>query len=337
MILAVALLSVNFAGQLTSPRSGPWPAGMANSKIAKESDFVQRLSAAMQKGPSRNPLDYPKQPQSAPAATTSQGGSRTLNITYTQTLPGADAEAMRHTNEALSDFRLGQSQPWVARKRLEAELMRTPDELVAKPLMDIEMAQGDFVSAYKVAVPFVRRRGGASRELLLRASLAAAKCGEVYPGQRELLVNYLVGSSDPGDILPFIPSGESPDVIAALSACAVGDDIGVHELSDGHVEGKSLPFYEMARSLDSTDPLFCAGAAIGLGQKCRYSEALKVLAGAYPRTRSGYMHDELLAMIRGYRATLKEVGEGHPLYPPPIQAGTGAGPTTIKPYSQALS
>ena len=312
-------------GQITlRPASGPWPTGMANSKFATQSDFVQRLSKAMEPRPDSSSLDYPKSaPSSAPASAVHQG-PRSTHVDGIPYSPAATAEAGRLSAEVENDTKIGlNGQPEIARKRLEAELFSNPSEQVAVPLMDVEMARGDFVSAYKVAVPFVRG-GYASIGTLLRASLAAAKCGEVYEGQRDFLVKHLVGGADPSEILPWLPSGDSPDVIAALSACAIGGELGSRKL-----DGRALPFYEMARSSDPTNPLFCEGSALCLAEKCRYTEAIKMLASAYARSRGG-MHDEIRASIWYYRRDLKEVGDGHP-YPPHTQPRTGAGSQTIKP------
>jgi hypothetical protein len=184
------------------------------------------------------------------------------------------------------------------------------------------MANGDFVDAYKVAVPYVKQ-GHAGTELLLRASLAAAKCGEVYDGQRAFLVNYLVGIFAPSTILPWLPSAESADVITTLSAFSVAEESGTRWR-----DARALPFYEMARSSDPTNPLFCSADAACLAEAYRYTEAIKVLASGYARARD-WLHDEIRASIWYYREALKKVGDGHPRYPPPVQPGAGS--QTIKP------
>ena len=259
-------------------------------------------------------------------ATSAGERPQTANVTYTTGSPEGLAESRRSDAEVRDDVKMAlDGKPGIARKRLEDELLlRNHSENVAVPLMDVEMANGDFASAYKVAVPYVKQ-GQPTNQLLLRASLAAAKCGEVYEGQRDFLVKHLVDIYAPSEVLPWLPSGESADAIATLSAYSIALEVGTRRR-----DGRALPFYEMARSSDPTNPLFCSGAAACLAEKYRYTEAITVLASAYARSRGG-MHDEIRASIWYDREALRKVGEGHPLYPPPVQSGTGAGPTTIKP------
>ena len=313
------LLSVS--GQVPlRPLVGPWPLAMAETKMAKQSDFVRRLSAAMLPRPSSNSLDYPKPAPPSVAVLVVHQGPRSTHVGGIPYSQAAAIEAGRLNAEVESDAKMGLSgQPEIARRRLEAELLKNPSEQVAVPLMDVEMASGDFASAYKVAVPFVRR-GNATTQFLLRASLAAAKCGEVYEGQRDFLVKHLVDIYAPSEIRVWLPSGESAEVVATLSAYSVAAELGTRRR-----DGRALPFYEMARSSDPTNPLFCSGAAASLAELNRYSEAIKVLASAYGRARD-WLHDEIRGSIWYYRRDLKEVGDGHP-YPPPVATV----PTAIKP------
>lgn len=191
-----------------------------------------------------------------------------------------------------------------ARARLQDDLLKYPNELIALPLLDVDLTQGDYVGAYKVAVPFVRR-GRASERLRLRASMAAAGVGEVYPGQRQFLETVLSHQHSTPDDVAALPTGESPQDLLAFSALAISN-----EYFETGEYAQAVPFTPVFLSWDPANPALGTAAAAEYTFAGQYKKAIAILQGELrkasenPRSTAGRIM--WLAKER-----LKDYGDGN--------------------------
>jgi tetratricopeptide (TPR) repeat protein len=119
-----------------------------------------------------------------------------------------------------------QGRPVEARALLEAFLSAHPtEESIVPTLADACFRLDLNQRAYDLLAPFART--GAMGDTLLRASLAAARGGEVYSGQKQYCVNVLAGGDDYPElkeaiIFSSVPSGNAARDIELVSLLALG-------------------------------------------------------------------------------------------------------------------
>jgi tetratricopeptide (TPR) repeat protein len=329
MVLIIAFYITAFRLQSSAVQPAPstdWPIAMAESKIARASEFVQRLSKAQ-----LEPLSLPSEslvPDAAPKAASPQSNTPNTSLRRSH-LPSPEVRARLHEYalrlRAERDEMLGlisAGKLVEARKRLETALFTQPTEVnpdfYSVPLMDMEISQGDFLSVYKIAAGFIQN-GRASQDILLRGSLAAATLGEVYPGQRDFLIRNILGRDPNSESAKGLClAGDSPEVVAALSHILIGSEL----LSQGEY-GPAAAHYEAALVTDPRNPVISYGLGQCYNMTYRYSLGLKVLREGLPKSGTGFVHDYLMDEIRICTKNLRAVGDGHPapsyIYYPPGQ------------------
>jgi hypothetical protein len=309
MVLIIAFYITAFRLQSSAVQPAPstdWPIAMAESKIARASEFVQRLSKAQ-----LEPLSLPSEslvPDAAPKAASPQSNTPNTSLRRSH-LPSPEVRARLHE--------------YALRLRAERDEMlglisAVNPEFYSVPLIDMEISQGDFLSVYKIAAGFIQN-GRASQDILLRGSLAAATLGEVYPGQRDFLIRNILGRDPNSESAKGLClAGDSPEVVAALSHILIGSEL----LSQGEY-GPAAAHYEAALVTDPRNPVISYGLGQCYNMTYRYSLGLKVLREGLPKSGTGFVHDYLMDEIRICTKNLRAVGDGHPapsyIYYPPGQ------------------
>ncbi len=117
-----------------------------------------------------------------------------------------------NTRESALDAAKGGDEE-TATRILEGMVAAEPDRMngiVLCPLADLYFYAGRPAQAQAVLAPACHP--GIDKSTLLRASLAAARQGVVYPGQREFVLSWIVGK----DILELAPRGLAPRAGGAL-------------------------------------------------------------------------------------------------------------------------
>jgi hypothetical protein len=173
--------------------------------------------------------------------------------------------------------------PVLAKARIESYLITYPwDDVVVPLLSDALFRLGMDAAAYELLAPRADR--WAAPDLLLRASLAAAKRGEVYSGQKEYCVNVLAGGTwaemRQAIVQSSVPTGTSPSELVLLSYLALGAGVVVH------VEDRSLSYYlGKVLEMDSLNPL--ANRCLGDFhlRNHRYPQAVNAYERALVRAR----------------------------------------------------
>jgi tetratricopeptide (TPR) repeat protein len=214
-----------------------------------------------------------------------------------------------------------------AKKLLETNLLSDPQPGYAAVLADIEVANEDYVNAYKLTAPFVRNGTGTGPEdILLRASLAAASLGDVYPGQREYCVGRM-GSAEEIKTSPFIaalPQGNSPDVVAAISHIAIAGEAA----AQGNYR-HATHHYEAALRFDPGNPAICLGLGYCYAMgSYNYTRAIETLKSGLARSEKLRIVKQALQYeIRQYETFRKLAGDGHRGWDVPVTKP----PSSIRP------
>jgi hypothetical protein len=207
----------------------------------------------------------------------------------------------------------------VACHRLEDDLVETPSDLFALPLMDLELNSQQFSAAFEVAVSLVAftstGKYGLTEGLLLRASLAAAGIGKVYSGQREFCVRTIcVGDTD-GQIRTLLPQGNTAQVICCLSAMAIGSDLHFAER-----DRDAIIYLETAAVLDPGNAFALYRLADSyVSDNFQYSKAIRALEDGLSRSGTGSIHAGMVSALDLYQKDYARVGDGKPAYPVPNQ------------------
>jgi tetratricopeptide (TPR) repeat protein len=318
VIIELALTTMVWFFQPQSASHPPiddWPLAMTSSKIAWESPFVQRLSEAIERPVATLAVANPQ-----PSSTTAPpqqgklrpaGGAPPLGLTENRMSPEQIARIDAFTARIWAqrdeaDDLIAQGRLVEARSKLESFLFRVPSEVIGAQLMDVEFIQGDYVSAYKVAVPLVRA-GRVSPRLLIRASLAAATLGEVYRGQREFLISQIQGRDPNNEYAKGLSlGGDSPQVVAALSHILIGS-----ELDSQGKHSQALPHWEAAIKVDPENSVLCRALATSYSATYRYSLAIQTAqSGLDHADKTSDIYETLKIDLRRYRSQLRTLGDG---------------------------
>lgn len=137
-----------------------------------------------------------------------------------------------------------------ARQILDGWANANPEDSSLLPLLaDVCLKQGDYSAAYAYLAPFTH--SGADSQILLRASTVTAHLGMVFTGQRAYCVDHiLLVNSGARDTANWLPQGESPRAVEALSNLALGMDptwnLAIRR-----------SYLERTLTLDPGDPLAC--------------------------------------------------------------------------------
>ncbi len=292
---------------------------MATSKIASQSPFVARLVQEIRHLQVEPPLSARTvSPPSTPAQTSATPPPR--DITMLRLTPEAKAQ-FEADAKAYADMVFGerdralalieQGRFTEAQASLETSFRAHPTDLFSVPLLDLEMDQGDYVSAYKFAAALIKS-GNPPESVLLRASLAASTLGEVYPGQREFCEHILTRLELGDSSLIVLPVGDSPEVVAALSHEAIANEcmsVGKYAAAVRHLE--------IALKVDPDNPSTCIALSICLRSVWRYREALTVAQAGLPRATTTYLKTVLKYEILASQEGLKRMAEGKMWEVPP--------------------
>jgi tetratricopeptide (TPR) repeat protein len=320
MIAETAVSILAFIGQAHSPaQANTWPSAMGYSKVSEQSPFVQRVSKILEQ-PARtlaNASAPSTSSKGSPDAASASQSPPSQILGATDSTPETDARLDAYLslidNEAdRAKALIAKGDVDAARTSLETFLQTYPEPYPAIILMDLDMSHGDYIDAYKVAAPFMRHGGGGSNELMLRASLAAAKLGEVYPGQLE----YCLQQIGYGDWAKFVPQGDSPKIVAALSNIAIAERFG----ADYHSGMSNL---QDALHVDPTNPWICRWLSdFYVARNYDYSDAIKLIELSLQRLPKGNLREEVLIRLSDLRSYYRKVGDGRPAWPirPPIAA-----------------
>ena len=187
------------------------------------------------------------------------------------------------------------------------------------PLMDMEIAHGDYRAVYQVAAWLYKNNGGLGGGLGVRASLAAAELGEVSPGQREFIVSVLQDrlSSDNDYVKSICVPGESPSIIAGLSHLALAIEYGQQ-----HRFSEAIPQCRAALLMNPANPYLARGLSYDYCMTYQYSKAIEAAQLGLAKVAKSSIREILLSDIRDYQSDLRRFGDGHPVitspgdYPP---------------------
>lgn len=169
-----------------------------------------------------------------------------------------------------------------ARKRLDSYLeTHSNDSTIAVIAADIAFRRGDNVAAYSAIAPFVTV--SSSPEVLLRASLAAARLGEVYPGQKEYCANLVIFycGAWKEEVARALPTGDETKDLEKLSLLG----LAVYGNSDDADERLFYARQELA--LDRGNPVAATIAWQFLMGAGKYREAASAMKDAMPRATGG--------------------------------------------------
>lgn len=136
--------------------------------------------------------------------------------------------------------------------------------------------------------------------LVLRSCLASSLMGKTYPGQREFLLTWILGSNgrDRELILSCLPAGESAKEIVFLSLVAIGQ----REFLYGSLgEYNAALYLKYAAAMDWGNPLIAEMLGKIYVRSNRMIEAEIYLASAVERAKGSFEWDihELLRRARG--------------------------------------
>lgn len=157
-------------------------------------------------------------------ASTPDGGFRILTeaeIEALQRETDAYFSLLKEAGSALDSGRLGP-----ARSLLEATLSMKMSQSGLVLLADTYLREGKHDKAYTLLAPFVHTFAG--RDILLLASLAAAKRGEVYEGQADYCIKsiLLYHSSREESVLKILPKARDARTLEFLSSLALAVKFG---------------------------------------------------------------------------------------------------------------
>jgi tetratricopeptide (TPR) repeat protein len=295
---------VLLASQTSAPTQGPgeWPGAMASSNIATQSPFVKRVLKALQ-----SPAALPKLLPAAPTSSSGQpfraGGNVHVPRMNSPEVIARHELLMAEYERVVAEENKGHNA--LARRMMEADIVQPGGEAFSMPLMDLEISQGDYVNAYKVAVPFVNT--SIDPRFFIRASLVASSLGEVYTGQKEFLLKLIQGNDPTSEASRALTlPGNSPQVLAALSHILYADEL---DKVGRHVEAAS--HYEAALAVDPGNPSISIGLATELFDIHDYSAAIKAAEAGLPRAGTGYFLIVLTGDLSTYRSDLRRFGDGH--------------------------
>lgn len=148
-------------------------------------------------------------------------------------LPGPETIPIRRAYfEKIGSYRkaaeqLAQRGQWAEARAKCKELMQFDhgNPSACEDLADIDFHLGNYSEAYDELVPVASP--SQSPTVMLRLSLAAAKTGQVFPGQREYVLSFLdhgyFGNNMLPEFIPLLPSGDSPKTLIFLSHLALAN------------------------------------------------------------------------------------------------------------------
>lgn len=146
--------------------------------------------------------------------------------------------------------------------------------------------------------------GRSDQEVLLRASLAAARCGHVYEGQRAYLWSVIHHMSGVVDDAHFLPQGNSPAAIDAMTCIALAIT------TSG--ESKLHHYYTSeALRVDPGNPIACLFLAQEEGSKAKrhYTQAVHLCELGMQRA-TGTIRDDLKELWIGMDYLKRQFGDG---------------------------
>ncbi|HEY3779757.1 MAG TPA: tetratricopeptide repeat protein [Fimbriimonadaceae bacterium] len=184
-------------------------------------------------------------------------------------------------------------------------------------IVDIDLRLGRFKAAYEDFMEYPQAHDGS---LAPRLSLVASLNGQVFNGQRNYLIDYIVKrwGQDMQELLDTFPVGDSPKAVAALSYVALGDTIAQFDNLD------AISDFEHSLKLDPGNPMTLATLALAYIEDGRYLDGLKALEEALLKAPSPAYKESLKRQIAVAAARVKSRGNSgkpnHDLARPPLDS-----------------
>ena len=294
----------------SAPDLAPWPTGM--SRRANPPKLSAKAPHPSRKDRAAKRPDGAKAPPGVSFATADPQ-------------PGYDATALVHEAGAIG------SEEWLdtlkameaglspalrkaAVEKAETYLDRYPNNRpsIGFRLADLYFRVGRNADAYRLLAPLATEQ--ASKETLLRASVAAALRGEVYPGQRAYCARSILRYYETDDRPEYVPQGETPAAVLTLSLLATAAECSSHH------EAPNVRYYGgLALRRDPGNPLACHLLAYYASEDRRYAEAILLLRQGAARAR-GDLADSFRSRLLEYER-LRKVQEGRGLTPVILPSG----------------
>ena len=305
-------------------QSSDWVRSMADSPIVKNSPLSKRMAKSLEQRPS--PVQTSRsQTGSVGTGTVAPGPT---GLTHVPRRPPTPEELARQAfleSEGDRASALEASGNYVGARTILEDLLTTKvgGSGCLLGLLDLEIAHSDYTRAFKTVAPFLEN--SADYRLWVRASLAAASIGQVYPGQREFLLKLLEGpehdpNNDAYKAIAF--PGNSPEVIAVLSHIAYAGETG----EDYNAAVQHLL---IALQYDPGNPMLSIYLAEAYYHLHRYQDAIETAEAGLPRSGNGRLRFILKSEIGSYKWNLAKYGEGNA--PPDPRQTSAAASSTIKP------
>jgi hypothetical protein len=309
---------------LAQAQSSDWVRSMADSPIVKNSPLSKRMAKSLEQRPS--PVQTSRsQTGSVGTGTVAPGPT---GLTHVPRRPPTPEELARQAfleSEGDRASALEASGNYVGARTILEDLLTTKvgGSGCLLGLLDLEIAHSDYTRAFKTVAPFVEN--SADYRLWVRASLAAASIGQVYPGQREFLLKLLEGpehdpNNDAYKAIAF--PGDTPEVIAVLSHIAYAELAG-EDFTTG------AQHWLIALQYDPGNPALSMGLSYCYYRLHRYKDAIDAAEAGLPRSgSSGRLNSTLKSNMTSARWSLTKYGEGNG---PPDERQTSSTPSTIHP------
>lgn len=213
---------------------------------------------------------------SPPAPTTKRPSGVYLSSAHPYVMTPEEQAAWDEYNRRRVDVEVASRQAFTAgyltaaRQVLEGWLNAEPTDASVLPLLvDICFQQGDTSLAYQYLAPFTR--SGQDPSVLLRSSVAAARLGLVFEGQREYCVAQVLRIWNDGqDTAACLPQGTSPQAVEAISALALG-------IRPSWSLAILRYYLDRALALDPGNPMACREIASFKARAHHYQAAVQLL------------------------------------------------------------
>jgi tetratricopeptide (TPR) repeat protein len=323
-ILVAAVVFGAYAQASNASAEEAWPIAISHSKIARQSPYVAKLSKALREPAAISPfetLSYPVKESPSTSGKQAPSPQAAGNKPPPEVMARMDEylkvlDGEHHAALAL----ISQGRLVEARQQLERSVMTHGNETFGVALMDLEMDQGDYASAYKVAAAFIGS-GKQTQRVLLRASLAASMTGAVFSGQREFLIRNILGRDQASDFeTNLVWPGSSSSEISAMSRVLIASEF--NRLGDYK---KAASQYASVLQFDPGNPTLCYLLSMCYNRMGKYTLASKVANDGMKRAKSDYMQTILQSEGQHASENLHKFGEGV------VQSTTGVSKNSINP------
>jgi tetratricopeptide (TPR) repeat protein len=168
-------------------------------------------------------------------------------------------------------------------------------------IVDIDLRLGKFKNAYEDFLEYPQAHDGS---ITPRLSLVASLNGQVFDGQREYLIAYIIArwGQDKQELLDTFPKGDSPKAVASLSYVALGDAIAPFDNLD------AISDFEHSLKLDCGNPMTLSSLSLAYVEDGRYLDALRALQAALPKAPTLAFRASLTRQIASAAARVKSKG-----------------------------